>query len=177
MKRLLIGGSLLGMVLAAAVSSAQHPAMPPGMSHEEHLAQMQKEAEMKKRGAAAMGFDQDATTHHFGLTATGAFIQVQVHDPADVANRDAIRGHLKQIAAEFASGDFSKPFMTHAENPPGVETMRRLKALIGFTFEQTESGGRVRIWTADAEAVQGVHAFVRYQIAEHRTGDSLTVQK
>jgi hypothetical protein len=59
---------------------------------------------MKKRGAAAMGFDQDATTHHFRLTTTGAFIQVQINDPSDVANRDAIRAHLKEIAAEFAQG-------------------------------------------------------------------------
>ena len=177
MKRLLVAGSLLGVVFAAAVGSAQHPAMPSGMSHEAHLAQMQKDAAMKRRGAAAMGFDQETTTHHFGLTSTGAFIEVQVNDPADVRNRAAIRAHLKDIAAEFARGDFSKPFMTHAENPPGVETMRRLKAVITFVFEEIESGGRVRIATADAEALQGVHDFVRYQIMEHRTGDSLNIQK
>ncbi len=107
MNRLLVCGSLLGMVLTAAVSSAQHPAMPAGMSHEAHLAQMQKDAEMKKRSAAAMGFDQDAATHHFGLTTTGAYIHVQVKDPSDVASRDAIRAHLTEIATEFASGDFS----------------------------------------------------------------------
>jgi hypothetical protein len=177
MHRVFVSGSLVVMMFTAAVASAQHPAMPPGMSHEAHLAQLQKEAETMKRGAAAMGFDQDATTHHFGLTTTGAFIQVQVNDPADTANRDAIRAHLEAIAAEFASGDFSKPFMTHAENPPGVETMRRLRAVIRFTFEETEFGGRVRITTADTAALQGVHEFVRYQITEHRTGDPLTVQK
>ena len=32
---------------------AQHPAMPPGMTHEEHLAQMQKDTELKKRGGDA----------------------------------------------------------------------------------------------------------------------------
>ena len=35
-----------------------HPSMPPGMSHEEHMKQMSKDAEMKRRGDAAMGFDQ-----------------------------------------------------------------------------------------------------------------------
>jgi len=67
--------------------------------------------------------------------------------------------------------------MTHAENPPGVESMRRLKAVIRFTFEQTEFGGRVRIATADADALKVIHDFVRYQITEHRTGDPLTIQK
>jgi hypothetical protein len=73
--------------------------------------------------------------------------------------------------------DFSKPFMTHDEMPPGVEAMRRLMAAITFSFEEIESGGRVRITTADAEALNSVHDFVRYQITEHRTGDPLAVQK
>ncbi len=48
---------------------------------------------------------------------------------------------------------------------------------IRFTFEEIESGGRVRITTADPEALMSVHEFVRYQITEHRTGDPLTIQK
>ena len=132
---------------------------------------------MKKRGAAAMGFDQRATTHHFVLKPTGGFIQVEADNPADDANRDAIRTHLKAIADEFANGDFSKPFMTHAENPPGAEAMKRLKTSIRFSFEETDAGGRVRITTADAATLGAVHDFLRYQIKEHATGDSLQVQK
>ena len=169
--------SLMSVLAAALLLAPQHPTMPKGTSHDEHLKQMERDEALKKGGAEAMGFDQDATTHHFGLTTTGAFIQVQVNDPADVANRDTIRAHLKEIAADFARGDFSKPFLTHDETPPGVETMRRVKAVIEFSFEETESGGRVRITTADAEALNGIHDFVRYQIKEHRTGDSLNIQK
>jgi hypothetical protein len=165
------------VTLAATVGSAQHPAMPPGMTHEEHLAQMQKEAEMKRRGAAAMGFDQDATTHHFVLRPTGGYIQVQANNPADGANRDAIRTHLRAIADAFASGDFSKPFMTHAETPPGVEAMERRRTTIRFSFEEIEAGGRVKITTADATALKAVHDFLRYQIKEHATGDPLDVQE
>ena len=174
---LTFGGSLLMATLAATAGSAQHPAMPAGMTHEEHLAQMQKEADMKRRGAAAMGFDQDATTHHFVLTSTGGYIQVQVNNPADGANRDRIRTHLRAIADEFASGDFSKPLMTHAENPPGVEAMKRSKAAIRFAFEESETGGRVTITTADMTALTAVHDFLRYQIKEHATGDRLDVQR
>lgn len=169
--------SLICVAFAAVDSSAQHQAMPPGMSHGAHLAQMKKDADMKKRGAAAMGFDQSATTHHFGLTTSGGFIQVEGNDRKDAANRDAIRTHLKEIAGEFAAGDFSKPFMTHAEIPPGVATMQRMKAAIQFRYEETALGARVRIVTSDAAALQGVHAFLRYQITEHRTGDSLNVEK
>jgi hypothetical protein len=174
---LTFGGSLLMATLAATVGSAQHPAMPSGTTHEEHLAQMQKEAEMRRRGAASMGFDQDATTHHFVLTSTGGYIQVQVNKPTDGANRDAIRTHLRAIADEFASGDFSKPLMTHAETPPGVQAMTRSKAAISFAFEEIETGGRVKITTADVTALKAVHDFLRYQIREHATGDRLDVQR
>lgn len=45
----------------ASTVSAQHSAMPAGMTHEQHMAQM-KDAEMKDHGNAAMGFDQDKMT-------------------------------------------------------------------------------------------------------------------
>src|SRR5450759_1920841 len=109
----------LGLFLAPA-ARAQHPSMPPGMSHEEHMAQMKKAAEMKQHGNLAMGFDQDATTHHFSLTPDGGSIAVDANDPADETNRDQIRVHLKEIAVAFGQGDFQKPLMTHGEVPPGV---------------------------------------------------------
>ena len=101
--------SLAGLSIGTVFAAQQH-AMPPGTTHEEHLAQM------KKRGALAMGFDQDNTTHHFRLTTSGGTIEVWANDPADEASREAIRTHLKEIADEFAQGDFQKPFMTHDEN-------------------------------------------------------------
>jgi hypothetical protein len=34
-----------------------------------------------------------------------------------------------------------------------------------------DSGGRVRIHTSNARAVQAIHEFLRFQITEHQTGD------
>jgi hypothetical protein len=169
--------ALLTLVIAAAGShaSAQHPAMPPGMTHEEHLAQMKRDAEMKQRGAQAMGFDQDTTTHHFRLTKTGGVIEVSANAAGDTAGRDQIRAHLTEIAAEFAKGNFEKPLATHAEIPPGVETMKQLAGRIRYSFNSTPRGGLVRILTDDAAARRAVHEFLRYQIAEHATGDPLVV--
>jgi hypothetical protein len=164
-------------VVPAATSFAQHPAMPPGMTHQEHLRQMQNEAELKRRGAAAMGFDPDKTTHHFRLRQTGGAIEVQANDPADEASRAQIRVHLKDIAADFAAADFGKPLATHGAVPPGVDTMQRRRDALTFTYEDTTDGGRVRITTADANAKSAVHEFLRYQIREHATGDPLTVEK
>jgi hypothetical protein len=153
-----------------ALALAQHPAMPPGMTHEEHLAQM-KEAELERRGNAAMGFDQHAATHHFRIADDGGAIEVTVDDANDTATIEAVRTHLAGIARAFAEGRFDAPTATHGEVPPGVRELQRLKGEIAYRYEPTTAGGRVRITTAARDALSAVHAFLRYQIREHKTGD------
>ena len=176
MSRSFVASAILVLSLVTrGVSSAQHSSMPPAVSHDEHLTQLQKEAEMKRRGNVAMGFDQDKTTHHFTKTADGGLIQVEVNDQADRAERDLIRTHLREIAREFANGVFEKPVSTHADVPPGVTVMQRLKGAVAYAFEETATGGRVRISTRNAEALEAIHAFLTYQVVEHRTGDPLSI--
>jgi hypothetical protein len=55
---------------AATLTAVQHPEMPAGMTHDEHLARMKKDADLKSRGTAAMGFDQDTTYIIFTFTPT-----------------------------------------------------------------------------------------------------------
>ncbi len=155
----------------APVAHGQHSSMPAGMTHEQHMEQMKKEAEMKEHGKQAMGFDQDATTHHFAVAADGGSIAVDANDPADVATREQIRTHLQEIAIAFRRGDFGKPLMTHGEQPPGVPVLERLHDGIFYIYSDTPRGGIVRIETANAEAVAALHAFLTYQITEHHTGD------
>jgi hypothetical protein len=169
---------VLTIVFPSAPAFAQdHPSMPAGMTHDQQMAQMKKDAELKQHGHMAMGFDQDKATHHFTLTATGGTIAVTANDASDNATRDQIRAHLEEIAAAFGKGDFEKPMMTHGEMPPGVSEMQRYKADIKYTFEPTEKGALVRIVTANERALEAVHEFLRYQIREHKTGDPVTVKK
>ena len=166
---------VLTIAIALVASSAfpQHE-MPPGMTHEQHLALMKKQAEMKQRGNIAMGFDQGKTTHHFYLTPGGGVIQVEANSETDTTSRDQIRTHLKKIAVEFANGDFRAPVATHSEMPPGAETMQRLKNNIAYSYEGRPRGAAVRIDSSDEAAVNAVHDFLRYQIKEHETGDPFT---
>jgi hypothetical protein len=133
------------LLLVGGLSAvAQHSAMPKGMTHEEHLAQLQKEAEMKERGAAAMGFDQDATIHHFRLSEDGGSIDVVVRRAGDAALRTPCAptcGNRRRVCRRR----FGKPFATHGEVPPGVPDLVRLKASISYVFEDLKNGGRVRI--------------------------------
>jgi hypothetical protein len=122
-----------------------------------------------------MGFSQTDTSHHFRLSPAGGAIEVHVHDAANKALRDAVVKHLRTIAKAFGDGDFSAPFAVHGEQPPGVEGLRARKDALSYSFEESDLGGRVVIHTADGEALRALHEFLRYQIREHKTGDSLNV--
>jgi hypothetical protein len=163
--------SLISVLAATLLLAPQHPTMPKGMSHEEHLKQMEKDEALKKRGAEAMEFDQDATTHHFTLAPSGGSIEVTVKNEKDHEVIAAVRSHLRSIAAEFARGAFDQPFQTHGEVPPGVPEMQKSSQKITYRYEDLPQGGAVRIGTKDARALDAIHAFLRYQITEHRTGD------
>lgn len=126
-----------------------------------------------KRGDHAMGFSHDKTTHHFRLAPDGGAIEVTSNDAADTSSRDEIRNHLTHIATMFAAGDFDLPMFIHDKVPPGVPVMKRLRAQIDYKFEAIDNGARVKIVTANPEGLKAVHAFLRFQIKDHHTGDPL----
>ena len=163
----------IALISGTLLLTQQHSTMPKGMSHEEHVKQMEKDATLKKRGADAMGFNQEWTTHHFRLAPTGGSIEVTVNDDADTATLDQVRSHLKSIADDFARGDFGKPFQTHAEVPPGITVMQTSARVITYRYEDVPHGGVVHIRSADSYARLAIQEFLRYQIAEHKTGDPI----
>ena len=123
-----------------------------------------------------MGFSQTKTAHHFLLAKDGGAIEVTAKDPKDTVSQDQIRMHLPHITTAFASGDFTDPMEVHDQTPPGVPTMKRLKAKIQYKFEETDTGGRVLIHSNNTEAIDAIHDFLRFQIREHHTGDSRKVK-
>ena len=157
----------LTMSFAVAARTQQHS----------HQHEGQRTEGINKRGDHAMGFNHEKTIHHFRLTESGGAIEVTAKDQADTVSQEQIRVHLSHIAKLFKEGDFSKPMFTHGETPAGVSTMTRLKADINYTFEEIESGARVRLNSANPEATKALHEFLRYQIKEHQTGDSLEPDK
>lgn len=142
-------------------ANAQHDA-----SHQEGV---------NKRGDTVMGFSHMKATHHFILKSDGGMIDVSANDPKDTETRDQIRSHLTHIAQMFADGNFNAPMLIHSQTPPGVPTMQQLKGEIKFEYEQTENGARILIKTSNSEALSAVHDFLRFQIEDHKTGDSKDV--
>jgi hypothetical protein len=152
------------LLICSAVGSGQD------MDH----SKMDHDKMMQENGEKAMGFSQTATTHHFLIRKDGGAIQVEANDPKDTVNRDKIRQHMQEIGKQFQAGVFTTPFAVHGEVPPGVPAMDQLKNSIMYMYEETKKGGRVRIITKNAEALAAIHAFLKYQIEEHKTGDPVT---
>lgn len=155
--------TLITFLLLPAAISAQHQMTPDQM--------------LKHRGALAMGFDQDRTVHHFVLRAGGGEIVVTAKAANDAELIAQVRAHFQEIAGSFGAGLFDKPLATHGEMPAGAETLAANKAQVTYRYDPLPAGARVIIETRDKTTLEAVHAFLRYQIGEHKTGDPLTVQR
>ncbi len=162
MKHKRITGLSLACLMAAGVAA---------------VAQDDRQKGVDSRGDHVMGFAHEKTTHHFRLYGDGGAIEVTANDAKDTDSITQIRAHLPHIAQMFGKGDFQAPMLVHEETPPGVPVLQKLKAEVTYRYQEIEGGGRVRITTKNREALAAVYEFLRYQIADHRTGDSVEVGK
>jgi hypothetical protein len=135
------------------------------VQHDQHM------ADMKEHGAAAMGFDQDKTAHHFFLRKDGGVITVRAKNPKDALSISQIQHHLALQAGKFSRGDFGAPEQTHSRVPPGVPAMQEMKDEIRYQFRKSRQGGKLRISSSNPTAIEAIHRFLKFQIQEHQTGD------
>ena len=139
--------------------------------HEQH------HAALDARGKRFMGFDQQATMHHFLLDRDGGRIEVTVKDAGDTSSVGQIRDHLRHLAQAFAAADFELPMLVHdTKAVPGIDGMKMHHGSLSFRFEEIGRGARVRLTGRSAEAIAAVHDFLRFQIKDHGTGDPLVVK-
>ena len=157
--------TLLALAASFPVALAAQQSGSACSAHQGHTA-------VDERGDHVMGFDHTKTTHHFRLTAAGGAIEVTANAPDDAESVQAIRSHLAHIAKMFADGDFEAPMLIHDRVPPGVPVMKRDRSKIAWTYEDLPAGGRVVATAKDKDDVAAIHAFLRFQIEDHRTGDS-----
>ena len=159
---------LASLILAVATILTVHAQQPKKDMADE---------QMNKRGDHVMGFDHTKTTHHFSLQESGGAIEVTANRADDVESSGQIRMHLKHIAMMFAEGNFKAPMLIHDQTPPGVPVMQELKGEIKYDYEEIDRGAAVRISSTNPAALKAIHDFLRFQINEHKTGDSLVVGK
>jgi len=168
--------SIFAVLMLAMATLAIAYAQQPRKDSNRNTSDMADE-QMNKRGDHIMGFDHTKTTHHFLLQEEGGSIEVTANSSDDAESSAQIRMHLKHIAVMFAEGNFNAPMLIHDQTPPAVPVMQKLKDEIKYDFKEIERGAAVRISTKNATALKAIHDFLRFQIKEHKTGDSLDISK
>jgi hypothetical protein len=162
------------LLLAQTAPPSPDPATCP--MHAQHMSDAAATANTDHKHGAAVdtrhdtfGMPHDGVRHSFRLFRTGGAIELQ--STSDDAKRvDAIREHLRAVAADFTKADFEKPLFVHGTMPEGVAEMVRLRGKIEYKFHELPKGGEVRISTEDPAALEAVHKFLGFQVVEHRTG-------
>lgn len=133
-------------------------------------------AGMNERADHMMGFSHEKTTHHFELTQDGGLIEVRANDLSDTESRDQIRGHFHHIVQMFAAGNFNVPMLVHAQDVPGTAVMSQRKDELHWNLVETPRGAKILITADTKAAIDAVHEFLRFQIADHKTGDCTAVR-
>jgi hypothetical protein len=160
MRRLL--GFIATLACAAPLAAQQHD---PAHVHSDSAY-----AAMQSRGQGVMGVDQYTSRHVFESLPDGGRIALQ-REVDDTAGALQIRRHLSEVAAAFARGDFSAPFLVHAQDVPGVPVMTAKRGAIRYSVRPLPRGGEIAITTRDTAAVTAVHEFLAFQRREHRAGE------
>ena len=65
--------------------------------------------------------------------------------------------------------------LVHGTNLPGAATMTRLESDIRYTIDEITNRAKIRIETSSPETTDAVHAFLPFQIVDHKTGDAPTI--
>ncbi len=77
---------------------------------------------------------------------------------------------MRDVAAAFATGDFTKPFQVHAAVVPGTAVMTARRAALHYRERDRPRGAEVRISTTDPAAIAAVHEFLAFQRGAHHAG-------
>ena len=166
-----LGLSLAASAPVAAQDHAGHPVTPAPATPAPAApaAGDSAFARLQERGRTAMGVDQYTSRHVFEALPDGGRIELQRNED-DAEGTEAIRSHLKEIAAAFKAGDFTTPAFVHWREVPGVRAMMERREAMTYAFRPLPRGGEIRITSADTAAVKAVHEFLAFQNSDHRTG-------
>jgi hypothetical protein len=124
-------------------------------------------AQMQERGRMVMGVDQYTSAHVFEDLPDGGRIVLDRDSTGDTSGVATIRQHMRDIAAAFQAGDFTKPFQVHAQVVPGTDVMRAQRADIRYQVIDRPRGGEVRLTTTSRAAVAAIHEFLAFQRTGH----------
>lgn len=157
LKRVLPTTALCGLALIinASVASASDPS---------------RQAEVSARGAGVMPFDLTATTHLFSKNKAGGVQQVIAKSSQDSTQIRLIREHLREIADQFTTGNFTGPTHIHGASMPGLNELKNAKpGEVSINYQDLPGGGQIRYSTASVPLIAALHRWFDAQLSDHGT--------
>lgn len=122
---------------------------------------------MLERGNVEMGFNQSMIHHHFMATNTGGVIMIMSTNMSDTRTINEIRSHVRDIQYEFSQGNFTKPFLIHAQTVPGTDVMTAKKDLIEYNVKDIDGGSELVLTTNDTGLLKAIQQFMNFQSSQH----------
>ncbi len=135
------------------------------------------EADMNSRFSRVLGTDVDKLSQHYYLVKNGGVIELTAKDPQDQAVIKAIQKYLDSQKDLFEKGKNESETEVHGKAPDGLLGIKRFRNEITFFSTGTDNGAVLRMFTVNEQAKQAVYEFMKFEIAEHKTGDVLTVEQ
>ena len=133
-----------------------------------HASDTQRQADVARRGADVMPFSLKATTHVFTATSDGGTQRVVAKSLTDTKQVDLVRGHLRELQAQFLNGDFSGPSHIHGSDMPGLAELKSSKiGQVAIDYKDVEGGAELTYRTADPKLVEALHAWFDAQLHDH----------
>lgn len=131
-------------------------------------ADAQRQAEVARRGHDVMPFSLAATQHVFTKTGEGGVQRVVARDPRDAGQVELVRGHLRDIQAQFQRGDFSGPAHIHGEHMPGLAELAAARpGDLEVGYREVQGGAELAYRARDPALVAAVHHWFDAQLSDH----------
>ncbi|HEX6878922.1 MAG TPA: hypothetical protein VF135_01035 [Terriglobales bacterium] len=135
------------------------------------------EADVNSRFSRVLGADVGKLLQHYYLVKNGGVIELSAKDPQDQAVIKAIQKYLDMQKDLFEKGKNESEAEVHGKAPDGLAGIKRFRNDITFFSTGTDNGAVLRMFTVNEQAKQAVYEFMKFEIAEHKTGDALTAEQ
>ena len=128
-----------------------------------------RRAQVERRGATVMPFDQNATMHRFTHTTGGGVETITANDPNDTDQIALVQEHLTHERDLFAAGNFSDPMAIHGVEMPGIHDLQGGAAAgrITITYAAMPNGARLTYAATDPTLIDALHAWFDAQLMDH----------
>jgi hypothetical protein len=133
--------------------------------------------DMNARFSRLLGVSLDKIKLHYYIVKNGGVVDISAKDPNDSSTIAAIQKYLQNQKDLWEKGKESAVTAVHERPPESAATMRRLRNEITFYMAKTDTGGDLRMFSINDQARLAIQDYMRFEIAEHRTGDSTTADQ